>query len=110
VVSKGRVVNYVFVSLKLVLDPRQDPVKLHGREPFLRDQLVRQAASAPFNTAKDLNHFDDARLKAVTMADAKAVFGPGVVKTVEIVTETAQAYVDPPAPEKPAPKTPPAEV
>ena len=49
VLSKGVLVNYVFITLKLVLGPGQDATRLHEREPFLRDSLVRMAVHTPFN-------------------------------------------------------------
>jgi hypothetical protein len=90
VVVKGELVNYVFVNLKLVLDPKQDAAKLHAREPFLRDLLVRDAARTPFNPPDSAVRLDDARLKAAVMTASRATFGPGVVVSVQITSETPQ--------------------
>ena len=90
VTAKGVLVNYVFVSLKLVLALTQDPTKLHEREPFLRDQLVRMAARTPFNTPADLTRLDDVRLKSTVMALCRSTWGPGAVASVQVVTETPQ--------------------
>jgi hypothetical protein len=90
VVFKGELVNYVFVSLKLMLDPRQDAAKLHAREPYIRDLLVRDGARAPFNVPESQVRLDDGRLKAAVMAASRSAFGAGVVTSVQIVSETPQ--------------------
>jgi hypothetical protein len=90
VISKGALVNYVFISFRLMLKPGQDAAKLREREPYLRDDLVRQGSRAPFNTPDNLVHLDDTRLKSATLASSRQFFGPGVVTGVQILTETPQ--------------------
>jgi hypothetical protein len=90
VISKGALVNYVFVSFRLMLKPGQDAAKLREREPYLRDDLVRQGSRAPFNAPDNLVHLDDGRLKNAALASSRQFFGPGVVTSVQILTETPQ--------------------
>jgi flagellar basal body-associated protein FliL len=90
VMSKGALVNYVFVSFRLMLKPGQDAARLREREPYLRDTLVRQGSRSPFNSPTDFVHLDDRRLKAATLAASNQFFGPGVVTSVQVLTETPQ--------------------
>src|SRR6185437_14762278 len=64
VIANGVVVNYVFVTAKVMLNPRADEFALRDKEPFFRDALVRAAYRTPFVTPNDYNHIDQAKLKA----------------------------------------------
>ena len=86
----GRLVNYIFIQVRLMLAKGVDASKLQGEEPFIRDALVRAAAHTPFNPPEDGVRLDDARLKAEIRRDAVARLGPGKVVAVVIRTETPQ--------------------
>jgi hypothetical protein len=89
VTRTGRLVNYVFVTLRLVCRQGSDMVKVRALEPFFRDALIRAAAREPLAQA-DFVHVDLARLKAVMLREAPAIAGPGVVIDVRIIKEQAQ--------------------
>ncbi len=86
----GRLVNYIFVDLRLVLAKGVDASKLPQHEPFLRDALVRAGTRTPFNPPQDGVHLDEGRLKAEIMRDAANEVGPGKVVSVEIRSQTPQ--------------------
>ncbi len=86
----GRLVNYVFVDVRLILAKGMDASKLPEHEPFLRDALVRAGTRTPFNPPEDGVHLDEARLKAEIMRDAIAEVGAGKVIGVEIRSQTPQ--------------------
>lgn len=88
VIENGRLRNYVFVSIRVVLTPRADPVRLKTKEPYFRDALVRAAHRTPFTVAGDLTRLDEARLKASLARDAAAIAGPGLVQAVEVLSQT----------------------
>jgi hypothetical protein len=90
VVIDGELVNYVFVSAKLVLTPSADAAALRDKEPYFRDALVRAGSRTPFVRAGDYNHLDDARLKAELLRQATLISGPGKIHGVVILSETAQ--------------------
>jgi hypothetical protein len=90
VLSKGELVNYVFISFRLILKPGQDAAKLREREPYLRDALVREGSRTPFNPPDNMVKLDDKRLQAAAMAASLSTYGPGVVTSVQILTETPQ--------------------
>jgi hypothetical protein len=84
----GRLVNYVFASVRLNLAPNANLVKLREKEPFFRDALVRAGHRTPFTNPKDYTVLDGAKLSAALMRDAAAIAGPGMVKSVAITSQT----------------------
>ena len=89
-VVHGRLVNYVFVQLRLMVAPGVDASKIQQGEPLLRDALVHTAARTPFNPPDDGVRMDDGRVKAVVLRSAQAQCGPGRVVAVAIQWETPQ--------------------
>jgi hypothetical protein len=93
IVAGGLVVNYVFVTAKVMLSPRADEFALRDKEPFFRDALVRDAYRTPFVVATDYNRIDEGKLKAALYRDAVAIAGQGNISGVAIVSQTAQHFV-----------------
>jgi hypothetical protein len=87
IVVDGKLVNYVFVTIRLDLAPLANSTKLREKEPYFRDALVRAAHRTPFTLRSDLTKVDEPRLKAVMMQEAAAIAGPGVVRAVVIVSQ-----------------------
>ena len=95
ITQKGRLVNYVFVTLRLVCRQGADMVAIRAKEPFFRDALVRVAARENLAQADNV-HLDFPHLKAVVLREAAAIAGPGLITDVKIVKEEAQKpYVRP---------------
>ena len=92
IVADGRLINYVFVTLRLGLSPNADAPKLRAMEPYFRDALVRAGHRSPFVRPDNYTVLDDDRLKATVLRDAAALVGPGMVVAVQIVREQAQHY------------------
>lgn len=90
IVQDGRLVNYVFVVLRLTPQPGADPTKLKEREPYVVDRLVRVGHKQPFVRPGDLTHVDERRLLALVAAEAPRLIGPRLVAKVEIASETPQ--------------------
>jgi len=91
-VFDGQIVNYDFVSLKLLLTPNADLAALRDKEPYFRDALVRAAHRTPFVRPGDLNHIDQAKLKAALYREATAIAGPGKIAGVVVLSETPQHF------------------
>jgi hypothetical protein len=98
IVVDGRLVNYVFVTLRLRLSPNADAVKLRAMEPYFRDALVRAGHRTPFVRSDTYTALDDNRLKAAVLSQAAALAGPGMVVSAQIVREQAQHYQNLPRP------------
>jgi hypothetical protein len=106
IVWQGKIVNYIFITVKLPVAPRVDATKLREREPFFRDALVRAAHRTPFVKPWDFTHVDRAALTAAMMRESARIAGPGVIVGVEIVDEQPQRRVGLPKPPAPAAPNP----
>jgi hypothetical protein len=98
IIVDGVVVNYVIVTVKILLAPTADASVLSEKEPYFRDALVRAAHRAPFVLRNDYNHIDEVRLKAVMLREASAITGPNVVRGVAVVEQSAQHNLASPRP------------
>ncbi len=91
VIVNGKVVNYVFVNVRIDLTGSANSMKLREREPYFRDALVRSAHRTPFTLASDLTKIDEAKLKQSVMRDAIAIAGPNAVKGVTITSQAPKS-------------------
>jgi hypothetical protein len=112
IIAGGKLVNYVFVQMTITLKPGMLPAVFEGKEPQLRDAIVREAHSKPFIRPDSYVALDEARLKASILRETNGLIGPGKVALVTIVKQTPRNFVAPPAkpgtPARPAPSTAPA--
>jgi hypothetical protein len=91
VVAGGKVVNYIFVTVRIDLSPSANAAKLREREPYFRDALVRAGNRTPFTLASDYTKIDEARLVASMTRDAIAIAGPGAVRSVKVVSQAPKS-------------------
>ncbi|HKT53085.1 MAG TPA: hypothetical protein VJP88_01435, partial [Caulobacteraceae bacterium] len=82
IVVDGQVLNYVFVTAKVLLTPRADQLSLRDKEPFFRDALVRDAHRTPFVLPHDFNKIDEGKLKAALFRDAVAIAGAANIRGI----------------------------
>ncbi len=112
VIAGGKLVNYVFLQSTITLKPGVPTTIFEGKEPQLRDAIVREAHSKPFVRPDSYVALDEARLKASILRETNGLIGPGKVALVTVVKQTPRNFVPPPAkpgtPVKPAPSTAPA--
>ena len=101
IVAQGRLVNYVFVTVRINVVKGANVAKLRDQEPFFRDALVRAAHRTPFTLQSDYQKIDEARLNAAMTREAAAIAGPGLVKSVVITSQVSQRRV---GGSRPAPK------
>ena len=90
IVWRGRLVNYVFVKLRLSVGPRADLAALHRKEPYFRDALVRAAARTPFVLPWDFTHVDEAAITRTMTAECAKLVGPGQIVKVSVLKATPQ--------------------
>lgn len=90
IIWHGRLVNYVFVTLRLNVRPGVDAAKVREKEPYFRDALVRLSQRVSLNLPHDLTRLDDAALKARMMAECARIVGPGQIVSVQVLSETPQ--------------------
>lgn len=98
VVLDGRLINYVFVSIRIQLTPKADISKLRTQEPYFRDALVKLGHRTPFTNPTSYSTLDMPRLKASLGQEAARIGGPGAIKSIEVVTEMPQKTMGLPRP------------
>lgn len=91
VVLNGKVINYIFVTVRVELTPSANAAKLREREPYFRDALVRAGNRTPFTKTSNYTQIDEAKLKAALLRDASAIAGAGAVKGVTIVSQAPKS-------------------
>lgn len=87
VVVGGRLVNYVFVYVRINLTSGANSVKLREKEPFFRDALVRAAHRTPFTKADDYLVVDETRLTSSLQREAVAIAGANNVRSVVVTSQ-----------------------
>jgi hypothetical protein len=87
VVRDGRLVNYLFVSLRIQISPRVDLWRTREKAQFLRDALVRASHANALADPNDNNALNQAlaiqvyRAAAIQTLGAQAVTGVTIVST-----------------------------
>jgi hypothetical protein len=85
VVVDGRLINYVFVYIRINLTASVDAIHMRDKEPYFRDALVRMGHRTPFALRTDYTRLDEARLKAAFFQAAATIAGPGAVASIDIL-------------------------
>lgn len=98
VISKGRLMNYVFVGMRLNLNPGADAVSLREKEPYFRDALVRGAHRTPFTDPKSFTRLDEAAIKRFMAQEVGKIAGPRALANIQITTAQAQRVSGVPKP------------
>lgn len=93
IVHNRRLVNYVFVYVRINLTSSANVAKLREKEPFFRDALVRAAHRTPFTHPSDLSQLDVPRLNATLARDAAAIVGPGQIRSVEVTSQAPRRRI-----------------
>ena len=85
IVADGRLINYVFVDVRINLTPQADMPKWRDKEPYFRDALVKLGHRTPFTRYDDYTKLDEARLKVALYQAAAAIAGPDQIAGVQIL-------------------------
>jgi len=97
IVAEGRLINYVFVTMRIHLTQTADASKWRTKEPYFRDALARMGHRTSFANAKDYASVDGPRLTAAFQHEAVAIAGSDV-KGVVITAQTAKQRLGLPRP------------
>ena len=85
VVREGRLVNYLFVSVRIDIAPNVDLWRTRERAHFLRDALLRAAHRTPLADAAHADQLHRPAALAAFRAAAQQALGAGAVRGVTIV-------------------------
>ena len=88
IIWKGRLVNYVFTSVRVNLASNANVVGIRTKEPFFRDALVRAAHRTPFTVPTDFTKIDEPALKRVMTAEAGRIAGPRAIANIQVMSQT----------------------
>ncbi len=98
IVAHGQLVNYVFISVRIVLTASANTSKMRALEPYFRDALVRAAHRTPFTSPNDYLTVDAPRLQATMLQEAIAIGGRQNIKAITILTQTPKRRLGVPSP------------
>jgi len=87
IVSKGQLVNYIFVYVRINLTSTANAAKLREKEPYFRDALVRAGHRTPFTDPKNLTVINVPMLTSTLTREAARITGPGQVRSVEVTQQ-----------------------
>jgi flagellar basal body-associated protein FliL len=90
VIVKGQLINYVFVSIRLELDPSADGAAVRNKQQYIRDDLVRASYRTPFTLATNYAKLDEAKIKAEIMSYAPSVIGAHAIRLIVITKQVSQ--------------------
>jgi hypothetical protein len=90
IVRDGRLVNYVYVTLRLHGAQGGDVTALKRLEPQLRDAVVRAAHRRGFGDAADPTRVDSATVTAVALAEGRRLAGAATFVRAEVLKQTPQ--------------------
>jgi len=98
IVVEDRVINHIFVELKLHLKPGHPLEQVRAKDAAMRDALVRAGHATPFVLPTNYNRINEQALARSLMQIAAREVGRGVVTRVEVVRQTPRMRVRNPAP------------
>lgn len=88
VAVQGRLINYIFVQLRLTMTATADGEAMRAKEPWFRDAIVRAGHRTPFTVATDYTKIDERRLVATLLQEARAIVGPGKFSGAQLLSQT----------------------
>lgn len=101
ITENGKLVNYVFLSIKIMLSPKADLYRLVGQEPYYRDALVRAGHRQNLGVPGDPNRVDEKLVKAVLKREAASFMDARMIASIEIVRQDPKKRVARSVPAKP---------
>ncbi|MGA9659802.1 MAG: hypothetical protein WBQ60_11995 [Asticcacaulis sp.] len=87
VMVDGKLVNYIFLSIRINLNIKANEAKLREMEPYFRDALVRMSSQVSFAKPDHDDQLDEPRFKQVMTAEWSKIAGPGMIKSVDILSQ-----------------------
>lgn len=98
IIVDGRVINHIFVELKLHLKAGHPLEQVRAKDAHMRDALVRVGHATPFVLPDNWNRIDERALSAALIRISTQQLGRGIVTRVEVVRQTPRMRVRNPVP------------
>jgi hypothetical protein len=107
IVYNRKLVNYIFVQVRLNLARNVDAAAMREKEPYFRDALVRLAHRRPFTRPDNFTVVDEGALRTALAAEAAKIAGPRAIVGVQVVNQTPRRRSGlPRPPQAPQARTP----
>lgn len=90
IIRQGRLINYVFVNMKLHLAEGVRPETVQTKEALIRDSVVRSAHRTPFVLPDKNTELNLPALTAEVRRQANRHLGSAAVTRVEVVNQMAR--------------------
>jgi len=90
----GRLVNYIFLNIRINLTMTADEAKFRDKEPYFRDALVRAASRISFGQPGKDYLLDEPRFKQVMTSEWTKITGPGVIKSIDVLSQSPKRHPD----------------
>lgn len=81
----GKLVNYLFVTLKVRVAPKADPWKIRDKAHVARDALVRAVHATPMTDPNNLKDFDRRKMQTVLKPALDRAFGAGTIESMRVI-------------------------
>ncbi len=88
----GRLVNYLFLNIRINLTLTADEARFREKEPYFRDALVRTASRTSFAQAGKDYLLDEPRFKQVMTVEWAKITGPGVIKSIDVLSQSPKRH------------------
>lgn len=88
----GKLVNYIFLNIRINLTMTADEAGVRDKEPYFRDALVRTASRTSFAQAGKDYLLDEPRFKQVMTVEWTKITGPGVIKSIDILRQSPKHH------------------
>ena len=98
VVHERRLINYVFVSVRVKLTGSANLMALREKEPYFRDALVKLAHRRPFTRLDDFTSLDEGAIRAALTSELIRIAGPRQIAGVEVTRQAPQKRMGLPKP------------
>jgi len=98
IIVNGRLINYVFCTVRLDLNPNVDGAAVRAKEQFFRDDLVRTGHRTPFTRNDDYTKVDEAKVRAEILRFAPSIVGPGMIRSITITKQVSLKMLTLPSP------------
>lgn len=104
IVIDGKLINYVFCTVRLDLAPEANSGPVRAKEQLFRDDLVRVGHRTPFTRPDDYNRVDELRVRTEIARFAPSVLGPGVLRSSAVIKQVPMKTLSPPSVPRPSAK------
>lgn len=88
----GKLVNYIFLNIRLEFAPNAPSTKLRERAHFMRDALILALHKTDISQPGNPGRIDEARASALILRTLEAQEGKGLIKSVSFISADSRSH------------------